>query len=159
MKKIYIKNYSTDKPVHETVAEIQQLLAENGAKGIYFDYGEGGVLRAIIFQIEYSAQTLSFRLPAKVEEAYQALFANMRSDYRFDEQRKIKAAKVAWRVCLLWVQAQLTHVNLKQAEMAEVFLPYLMIDKNKTLFEGMRDTKFQLSAPRENDGEVNSGGV
>ena len=149
MAKIYIKNYTTDKPVHETVGEIQQLLAQNGAKGIYFDYGEAGLLRGIIFQFDYQGQTLSFKLPAKVDAAYEALFKGMQGEYRYGKDRREKAAKVAWRVCLLWVQAQLTHVNLQQAELAEVFLPYLMVGKDQTLFENMRDTKFQLKAPEQ----------
>lgn len=148
MKKIYIKNYTTEKPVHETVAEIQKLLAENGAKGIYFDYADNGLLKGIIFSIDYSGKNLSFKLPAKIEEAYQALFGKMTGEYRYGEQRREKTAKIAWRVCLLWVQAQLTHVNLQQAEMAEVFLPYLMVDKENTLFEGMKNNQFQLPAPK-----------
>src|SRR3990167_41386 len=97
-QKVYIKNYTTDKPVHETVAEIQRLLAENGAKGIYFDYGDAGILKAVIFQIDYGGQTLSFRLPAKVEEAYNALFGEMKGEYTYGQQRREKAAKIAWRV-------------------------------------------------------------
>ena len=36
-----------------------------------------------------------------------------------------------------WLEAQITLINLEQAKIGEVFLPYLMRPSNKTLFETM----------------------
>ena len=49
MKKL-ITNYTTEVPLPKTLAEIQQLLAENGATGIATEY-ENGRLRDIFFKI------------------------------------------------------------------------------------------------------------
>ena len=49
----------------------------------------------------------------------------------------IKAKMIAWRVCKLWLEAQLTHVNLGQAKMEEVFLPYMVVNGNLTVYETM----------------------
>jgi hypothetical protein len=40
MKRL-IKNYTTDIPVERTIAEIQKILAENGAHGIALEFHEG----------------------------------------------------------------------------------------------------------------------
>jgi hypothetical protein len=39
MKKL-IKNYTTDIPVEKTITEIQQILIQNGARGIALEYDE-----------------------------------------------------------------------------------------------------------------------
>ena len=146
MKKL-IKNYTTDIPVHQTIAEIQRLLGENGATGVAFDYDGQGSIKAVYFRIKFNDRELPFRLPAKEEEVYKTLFANMigHTD-RLVKMRRERAKMIAWRVCKLWLEAQLTHVNLGQAKMEEVFLPYLVTGNGKTLYENMLDTNFQLTS-------------
>jgi hypothetical protein len=50
MKKL-IKNYTTDIPVDRTIAEIQQILAQNGARGIAIEYNEDGRIKDIFFKV------------------------------------------------------------------------------------------------------------
>ena len=45
-----------------------------------------------------------------------------------------KAEAIAWRICKTWLEAQITLINLEQAKLEEVFLPYLVMPSNKTLF-------------------------
>lgn len=146
MKKL-IKNYTTEVPTHITIAEIQKMLAENGATGIALDYDGQGNIVALFFRIDYQGKPLAFRLPAKPNEVYQALFANMQYQdvERYKMQRMEKATMIAWRICKLWLEAQLTHVNLGQAKLPEVFLPYMVTGENETLYEHMEKNKFLLS--------------
>ncbi len=146
-RKKLIKNYTTEIPTHQTVAEIQQLLAENGATGIAFDYDGQGNLVAVFFRVMYQGKALPFRLPAKPLEVYQALFSGMTQEWKYKDQRLEKATRIAWRVCKLWLEAQLTHVNLGQAKVQEVFLPYLVLEDNKTLYERMESSQFLLPHP------------
>ena len=67
MKKL-IKNYTTDIPVDRTIAEIQKILAQNGARGIALDYDGNGNIKDIFFKIILNKKELPFRLPAKVRE-------------------------------------------------------------------------------------------
>jgi hypothetical protein len=69
-----IKNYTTDIAVERTIAEIQQMLARNGARGIVLEYDDGGTIKDIFFKIMLNKKELSFRLPAKAERVYQALW-------------------------------------------------------------------------------------
>ena len=50
-----------------------------------------GNLTALYFKIEYQGKQLPFRLPAKPNEVYQALFAGMIGEYRYKDQRMEKA--------------------------------------------------------------------
>jgi len=143
MKKL-IKNYTTEIPLEKTIAEIQTLLAQNGATGIAFDYTGDGHLKAVFFKIRFKDKDLPFKLPAKPDQVYKVLFSELQQTWRFKEQRMKKAEMIAWRICKLWLEAQITHVNLDQANIEEVFLPYLVVGENKTLYESMIDTSFQL---------------
>ena len=42
-----IKNYTTEIPVEKTIAEIQAILAQNGARGIALEYNEHGRIKDI----------------------------------------------------------------------------------------------------------------
>jgi|SRR4051812_490502 hypothetical protein len=148
MKKL-IKNYSTEVPLEKTLAEIQSLLANNGATGIMFDYDGQGNLNAVFFKIRYGEKDLPFRLPAKPQQVYNALFAGMQYENRLREDRMKKAQRIAWRICKLWLEAQITHINLDQATPQEVFLPYLVMPNNKTLYEVMEEHKFLLPSGKE----------
>jgi hypothetical protein len=76
MKKL-IKNYTTDFPVERTIAEIQSILAQNGARGIALEYDESGSIKDIFFKIRLHEKELPFRLPSKPDNVYAALFAGM----------------------------------------------------------------------------------
>jgi hypothetical protein len=47
-------------------------------------------------------------------------------------------------VCKTWLEAQITLINLEQAKLEEVFLPYLIMPGHKTLFETMEHNQFLL---------------
>ena len=140
-----IKNYTTDVPVKKTIEEIHTLLAQNGATGIATEY-ESGLIKDIFFKIKYQNRELAFRLPAKPQEVYDALFKGMQYEDRLKQQRMQKASMIAWRICKTWLEAQLTLINLKQAQIQEVFLPYLVMPNNQTLYEHMKGNQFLLSS-------------
>jgi hypothetical protein len=145
MKKL-IKNYTTDIPVERTIAEIQKLLAQNGARGIALEYDGRGNIKDIFFKITVSNKELPFRLPAKPERVYQALWGE-KSEWehtRYGEGWRAQAERIAWRICKTWFEAQITLINLEQAKIEEVFLPYLIMPGNKTLFETMERNQFLL---------------
>jgi hypothetical protein len=66
---------------------------------------------------------LPFRLPAKPDNVYAALFAGMQYEERLRDERMKKAEAIAWRICKTWLEAQITLINLEQAKLEEVFLP------------------------------------
>jgi hypothetical protein len=149
MKKL-IKNYTTDIPVERTIAEIQKILAQNGARGIALEYDESGNIKDIFFKIILNTKELPFRLPAKAERVYQTLWGEKQEweHRRYGEGWRQQAERIAWRICKTWLEAQITLVNLEQAKLEEVFLPYLAMPSNKTLFETMEHNQFLLPDKR-----------
>jgi hypothetical protein len=145
MKKL-IKNYTTDIPVEKTTTEIQQILKQNGARGIALEFDENGNIKDIFFKIILNEKELPFRLPAKAERVYTALHADATYGYkeRYGKKWQAEAQRIAWRICKTWLEAQITLINLEQAKIEEVFLPYLIMPGNKTLFETMEQNKFLL---------------
>jgi hypothetical protein len=63
-----------------------------------------------------------------------------------------KAERIAWRICKTWLEAQITLINLEQAKLEEVFLPYLVIAGDKTLFETMEQNQFLLPGKKRHYG-------
>ena len=147
MKKL-IKNYTTDIPVEQTIAEIQQLLVQNGARGIALEYDERGAIKDIFFKVIVNQRELPFRLPAKADKVYTALHEGTPDHYhtRYGNQWRAEAERIAWRICKTWLEAQITLINLEQAKIEEVFLPYLILPGDKTLFETMERNQFLLPA-------------
>ena len=145
MKKL-IKNYTTDISAEKTISEIQKILAQNGARGIMLEYDGSGTITDIFFKIILNNKELPFRLPAKAERVYQALWGEKQKweHNRYGEGWREQAQRIAWRICKTWLEAQITLINLEQAKMEEVFLPYLVMPSNKTLFETMEQNKFLL---------------
>jgi hypothetical protein len=145
MKKL-IKNYTTDIPVERTIAEIQQLLVHNGARGIALEYDERGSIKDIFFKVIVNQRELPFRLPAKAGKVYTALHEGTPDHYhtRYGNQWRAEAERIAWRICKTWLEAQITLINLEQAKIEEVFLPYLILPGDKTLFETMERNQFLL---------------
>ena len=143
MKRL-IKNYTTEITVERTIGEIQKLLADNGARGIALEYDEAGLIKDIFFKIRLHERELPFRLPAKPDRVYAAVFAGMQYQERLRQERMKKAEAIAWRICKSWLEAQLTLINLEQAKIEEVFLPYLILPGDKTLFETMEQNQFLL---------------
>ena len=60
-----------------------------------------------------------------------------------------QAARVAWRCLKSWVEAQMALIQIGMATMDQVFLPYVLNDEGKTLYEVARDSKFLLKERRE----------
>jgi hypothetical protein len=95
-----------------------------------------------------SGQELPFRLPAKVEEAYQVMYGSRAPDQarRYGASWRQQAQRTAWRILLTWVKGQLSLIALEMAKPEEVFLPYLLVRENTTLFEDVQHHQFRLAA-------------
>jgi hypothetical protein len=141
-----IKNYTTEIPAERTITEIQKLLAQNGARGVAIEYDEQGSIKDIFFKIIVDNKELPFRLPAKADKVYSALWGNRQrwERERYEQGWRQQAERIAWRICKTWLEAQITLINLEQAKMEEVFLPYLILPGNKTVFETMRQNNYLL---------------
>src|SRR5687767_933987 len=73
---MFLKNYTSEAPVSQTIYRIEQVLIKCGVSGIMKEYGpKEGEVSAITFQIKLDGQKpWTIRLPANVQKAWDALW-------------------------------------------------------------------------------------
>ena len=135
-----ILNYTTQIQSEKTVGQIQGLLASAGAKAIITEYDDDQVLSSIAFQLSIKGQILSFLLPAQIDKIYILL----QNDDRVPRKLRTReqAARVCWRIIKDWIEAQLALTEAEQAQLTEVFLPYVQDTTGTTLYKRLESSGF-----------------
>ena len=149
-------NYTTGIEAIKTVGEIQGILAGHGAKSILTDYGDDGSVAALAFKILTPHGEVGIRLPVDPNTVLKVLqreyaAGHLRSHQGKPDQRQ--AVRVAWRIVKDWVQAQMAILETEMVRMEQIFLPYVITDSGKTLYEAMIDRHFQLGPGEGGKGE------
>lgn len=138
-----ILNYTTKVPIHKTLNEIQQALAEAGARSINIEYDRLGQPEVVSFSVEFKGRYINFRLPSRWQGVQKRLKEEAEPRYQTEEQ----AQRVAWRIVKDWVKAQMAIIDAELATMPEVFLPYAMRPDGKTLYEAFEEGGLFLPEP------------
>lgn len=162
---MFLKNYTSEVPVSQTIHRIEQVLIKCGVSGITKEYiGTSGEIGAVSFQIEAPSGKITIRLPADKQKAHDALWlAYVDGDKLSDDgnsvrwpsqkkKRKIEfaeqAARTAWKIVQDWVEVQMSMIQLKQADTMQVFLPYVW-DGQRTYYEALRESQFKGLLPEK----------
>lgn len=137
-----ILNYTTTVTVEKSNAEIKKALVKAKAMAIMEEYSPTGVLSCITFRVNTPHGIVCFRLPANVDGVQKALAKQKGVEKRYRTEEH--AARVAWRICKDWVEAQLAIVEAEMASMAQVFLPYAVSGGNgQTVYEVFEANNFK----------------
>lgn len=137
-----IKNYTTKVSAVQTVGEIQGLLAAHGARKVMMDYSDSGKVEAVTFGLILNGNLAGFRIDAKPEGVARVMKKdNLKCD-------AAQAERIAWRNVRDWIAAQLALVETEQASMDQVFLPYLLDQEDKTLYQKLLETEFRQALPK-----------
>lgn len=165
-----LKNYTSTVPVPDTIYRIEQVLIRAGVSGISKEYGINGQVSAITFKIQFEQAKVPvwIRMPADVEACANALFIDyadgdpLSSDgervrARRGNKKKTRAEfkqqgeRTAWKLMQDWIEVQLSMILLKQAEVAQVFLPYAW-DGREMFYAKLKSGGFAaLMPPRDAD--------
>ena len=131
-----LANYTTTVSVSETLSEIETLLSTFGANEISKQYEQGKPV-GIDFIVKLDGFPLQFRLPIDVKATHNVLNQyRLRAGYKKIEH----AEKVSWRIMRDWIRVQLAMVEMKQADMAQVFMPYA-IAGGQTIYQAFRASR------------------
>ena len=131
--------YTTKVAVDKTVDEISRLLAAAKASAILSEFNDG-VPVAISFRIKTEFGLLTFRLPANVEGVLSVLQRSRAIEPRY--RTREQAGRVAWRIVLHWLEAQLAIVQAGVVKLEQVFLPYAQDTSGVTVYERLRERQF-----------------
>lgn len=144
-----IRNYRSSIDIDKLFAHLQQVLVKHGAKQITFDYGTDGKIYGVMFRVEVGDNILPIRLPARVDKVYAILEQQYQAGLIRRKLDQEQSYRVAWRNILDWVVAQMTLLEIEMVKLEEVFLPYVINQQGKTLFEVLEGYQFQLPLPQE----------
>lgn len=146
-------NYTTKVPAATTVAQIQAILVKYGATDLLMQY-DAGQIKALSFKVKTLQGTVAITLPADVAATYRVLRKTAPRAY-WDMDR---ARNVAWRIIKDWVEAQMALIQTEMVTLAEVFLPYVITDDGRTVFQRLQENHFQLRSPDTDDQWANRKG-
>jgi hypothetical protein len=140
-----MRNYTSTVPAEKSVSNIEKRLVGSGATNIVKTY-ENGILGGLYFTIRHNKSDLPFKMPARVAQVHERLLSNIRRPHK-NTVKKLQAQseRTAWKLLSEWVDIQLTLVELGQADLAEIFLPYVYDHKlKKTLYEKISSGDLKL---------------
>ncbi len=162
----FLKNYTSDVPVSQTIYRIEQVLIKCGVTGIAKEYaGTDGEIIAVSFHVESPSGMLSIRLPADKEKATQALWLDYvdgdkltdKGDELHWNTRKRKkrsdfteqGARTAWKIVQDWVEVQMSMIQLQQADTLQVFLPYVMVNRKQNFYQQVVERNYAGLLPEK----------
>lgn len=138
--------YTTSIEPARTIAEIQEELVKHGAKSVLTNYGDEGKIESLSFSIQTPKGELGIKLPCDPKPVYKVLenqYNQGKISRGFIDEHQ--ALRVAWRIVLVWIKAQMAILETEMVKMEQIFLPYMVVSREgKTLFEKMAENSFQL---------------
>jgi hypothetical protein len=153
-----VRNYTSTVAAEKSIDLIERKLVEAGASHITKEYDKDRRVVALSFTLLVDRKTMQFlpvSLPANVDACLEVLKAR-RKTWSVNGERadKEQAPRTAWKLLLDWVDVQLSMIEMKQAEPAQVFLPYVKCG-NRTFFQAIKDDGFRalpgLPAPKNGE--------
>jgi hypothetical protein len=149
IKIMSLLNYTTKKDADETADEIAKLLCRAGARAVLTEFDEKhGYVTSLSFKMKINDQDVAFRLPCDWKPVL-IILENDSHARRRGMANESQAVRVAWRIVKDWVEAQLAIIEMKMVKTEQVFLPYVIMRDNKTLYEHVESNpKFLLGRGR-----------
>lgn len=125
---------STEIEAIRTIGEIQSFLVRMGALQIMTSYDpKTQEPVGLHFILNIKGMSVPFQLPARVDPIFKIIHGD---GWGRDRARDLAQAKrVAWRQLYRWIQAQVALIETGMVAVEEVFMPYLQVGPNETLYQ------------------------
>lgn len=137
-----LANYTTSVEAIKTVGEIQGILVAHGAREILMNYDENGIIESLSFVVKTPYGNMPIKLPVDAKSVLKVL-EREGAPPRYCNHPQ--AVRIAWRILRDWVRAQMAILETEMVRMEQIFLPYIVSNDGKTLYEAMVDHKFYLT--------------
>lgn len=162
---MFLKNYTSDVPVPHTIMRMETTLIKCGVKGIEKQYEPDGRVSAMTFTIEMpDAPIMRVKIPVREEQVVDSLWKGYvdgdklaadgqsiewpRTKRKTRESFRDQAQRTAWKLMQDWVEVQMSLILMGQADVREVFLPYVLHGK-RTVFELVQEKGFKALLPEK----------
>ena len=131
-------NYTTSIEASKTASQVEDILVKHGARQILKEYEDvSGQLQALSFIVPTPNGNVPIRLPID-PEAIKKVLNRQRVRTRIDHAQCVR---IAWRIVKDWVEAQMALLETEMVKMEQIFLPYVLIDEKKTLYQAYTEHK------------------
>ena len=140
-----MKNYTSKVDTETTIWKIEQLLVSFRAKNISKEYDDKMEVCGIIFTIDVAGIGPQYiRLPSAPDSVYKVLASQRKGqlDPKAKQRLMEQAKRTSWKLMQDWVEVQLSLIEMRQAEAAQVFMPYLW-NGTKTFYQIARESGFK----------------
>lgn len=140
-----LKNYTSTVPASTSMSRIEHYLVNAGASDISKKYDENKTCISITFRMMIKQIPVFFQLTAKVDACYKVLYAEVKRPTPATKQNILsQAERTAWKIISDWVEIQISMVNLEQADLIQVFLPYVYDPaKEQTFYDRVKEGGFK----------------
>ena len=111
--------YTTKIEPQKTIGEIQEVLVSHGAKSVMTNYTDDGKIESLSFMILVDGQPKGIRLPADPTPVFKVLqrqYNDRKIARQFVDEHH--ALRVAWRIILYWVSAQMAILETQMVKMS-----------------------------------------
>ena len=123
-----LKNYTTTIKASKTIGEIQEILAQRGARQIMIDYQDGRA-NSVCFTIDTPIGLQAVVLPVQPDRVLAVLQRDgIKADYT-------RAENVAWRIAKDWLVDQLAILDTEMVTIDQVLLPYFVDRSGRSVYE------------------------
>lgn len=162
---MFLKNYTSDAPVSQTIYRIEQVLIKCGVLSIEKEYGPNAEVVAVRFKINDQGREFYVRMPADREKALNALWMDyVGTDKLSGDGKSIsdwgsrkkknrtdfaqQAERTAWKIVQDWIEVQMSMIQMQQADAVEVFLPYVW-DGRTTVYNRIKQNGYAALLPEK----------
>ena len=161
---MFLKNYTSEVAASTTIQRIVTLLIRVGISTVSMDYAPDGSINGVTFSVRIETRTVPIRVPVDVDAAWNALWMDYVGKDRLSNdgtaiwnnsaKRKTKkmfrdqAQRTAWKLMQDWIEVQISLIQMKQADLLQVFLPYVW-NGDQTFYHRLKASQFKaLEAPK-----------
>lgn len=150
-KSLFMEN--TAVPADKTRGQVCALIAQfPGITEISQQLDDGKVV-GFKFTMSADQRILIFQLPVRTSRVVKQLMDRRKTQPYDDEIPGIekKGERIAWRQTMRWLEAQLAMVDTGLADVAEVFMPYVLGIDGTTFYERWRGNLLAAAEGEEAD--------
>lgn len=161
----FLKNYTSEVPVNQTIFNIEKVLLKCGVTGITKDYDASARVSAVSFKVASASGDIVIRIPVNEKSAIDALWHDYADGDKLSQDgssiaawstRKKKkrsdfidqGSRTAWKIMQDWIEVQMSMIQMKQAEPLEVFLPYIW-DGKQTVYNRVSEGGMRMLIPEK----------
>ena len=138
-------NYTTVIDPMKSVGECTALLVKHGASAIGTTWADGKAT-GLTFEIRTVHGMRRYSLPVNINGTYAALQgAAVRGAIASRFATEEQAERTGWRVLKDWLEAQLALIDAGVADMQEVMLPWMHLDRVTTVYRAFLENEQRLA--------------